>query len=243
MKKTVFLLLYLVVVTGCKTIYVNQEAQKTVQEHMSLGIIGEKNGFVLEQSYHHIGLPKYETPIKVQVTPISFNKLSFKAFEKAKQSQNTSIKIDYIDSLDIKPQFLKLDIADRVAVINSLNSQVNNDILLFLKNQNEAHMVTTLSVVFNNETMDILKNAEEVILEQAGVKNYVLKTYQDGLGQHTIHFKEGVAFAYKTSNACWQENDRRQLKIADIVSFGNKCPKDTYRIAKRAKKKVNYFKL
>lgn len=215
--------------------------QSTTQP-LSLGTIGEQKNFVLDLDYNHTALPKYLSPIKVNVSEVKFTKNTFKGYAQSKSLQVKEFALQYVDSIEAKPRFLKLEIADRVAIINSLNNKENKDVNDFLKNKDDAHIITALAVAFDKENFNRLINAEEVHLEMVGVNAYALNIYKNKRMEQIIHFKEGVVFAYKVSYFCWQENEKFQLGIADIVQGNENCPCKTYRSAKRAKKKINYFK-
>jgi len=226
--------------TSCRTLSVQQERQMKTTQNIQLGTIGVHKNFMLEQDYNFAAFPQFQHPIKVQVNGVPFNKAKLKAFENAKRTQNKSVVVKYVDSVKPKPHFLKLEIADRVAVLKSLNSEGNKDVFQFLQTKSNAHLVSTISVVFDAETAAKLSTAQEVFLEHTGINNYVLKTYDTNKEQHSIHFSEGVVFGYQTSKACWKENKKRQLEIVDFVESDDRCPIDTHRLAKKAKKKINY---
>ena len=219
-----------------------QESQNTTTQQIILGTVGEQKRFVLEQDYNHTALPKYKLPIKVNVNAIVFTKPTFKAFSKAKVSQSQNVSINFVDSLHTKPKFLKLELADRITVLNALNAKENRDVFQFLQNKSEAHLVTSISIAFNTKDITTLINAEEVFLEVDGIKNYALKTYKNGELQQTIQFNQGIIFGYQTSSCCWKQNDKYQLEIVDIVERNDQCPNKTYKSSKRAKKKINYYK-
>ncbi|MFI1772551.1 hypothetical protein [Thalassobellus citreus] len=242
MNKYVVLLNIGLFFVSCKTLSIQNEQQSITTQNLQLGTVGEQKGFVLEQDYNSIALPKYEQPIKIRVHLVPFSKSTFKAYKKAKTFQNGDVILNYIDSVKTKPTFLKIEIADRIAVLNALNNQVNKDVLLFLKNRTQAHLVTSISTVFNQELTEALRHAEEVYLETSGINNYVLKTYKDKKQQRIILFEEGVMFAYQTSNACWKENDAHQLQLVDLVESNDSCPSKASRSAKEKKKKINYNK-
>lgn len=225
---------------SCKSISVNNESQKTTTQNIQLGTIGEQKDFILEQDYNHIALPKYKNLIKVNIIKNSFNKSTYKAFKKAEILQNVSVAIEYVDSSKVKPSFIKLEIADRLPIINSLNN--NNDIFEYLKNKSASHIITSLSIAFDIDILQSIQNSDEAYLADSGIDGYVLVLFKDEIEQRIIKFMEGVVFAYQASNFCWQEDDRRQLNIVDIVESTDKCPSNTYRSAKRAKKKINYYK-
>ncbi|WP_290698282.1 hypothetical protein [Lacinutrix sp.] len=243
MTRYIYLFLIVAFITSCKTISIAQDYQKTTTQNIQLGTVGEQKNFVLEQDYNHTALPKYQTPIKVNVSVLDFNKTIHKAFANAKENQNQAITVNYVDSLKRKPKYLKLEIADRVAVLNALNSKENKDVFSFLETKTEAHLISSIALALNPNDLIAITAADEVFLEVTGIKNYALKLYKNKLVQQTIMFNDGVVFAYKTSSCCWKQNDKYQLEIVDLVQGRDKCPSDTYRFAKRAKKKIDYYKL
>lgn len=243
MRKFIFLtIIASVLFSSCKTVYIQQEANKITLQSLQLGTVGEQKNFVLEQDYNHTAIPKYKKTIKVKVDLVDFNKTSFKAFTNAKRAQSKNISVNYVDSLANKPKYLKLEIADRVAVLNALNSKENKDVFNFLHTKKEAHLVSSIALAVNVNDITAITTADEVFFETTGIKNYALKLYRDKTVKQTILFNDGVVFAYKTSSCCWKQNDKQQLKIVDLVEGNDKCPSNTYRFAKRANKKIDYFK-
>jgi len=243
MIKYISIFILVISFTSCKSISINKETQKITTQNIQLGTVGEQKSFLLEQDYNHTALPNYKTPIKVFVNALNFNKSTFKAFTNAKINQTKKVTINYVDSLEIKPKYLKLDIADRVAVLNTLNSKTNKDVFQFLKNKDESHIVTSISLALSNTDIKAVSNADEVFLEVTGIKNYALKLYKDKTVKQTILFSDSVVFSYKTSSCCWKQNDKYQLKVVDLAEGGNDCPNQSYKSSKRAKKDINYYKL
>ena len=103
-----------------------------------LGVIGEDKQFVFEQDYNHTAIPQYNAPLKVQVSAQYFNMSIFKAYDKAAINQKSNFTVD---SLSNKPQFLKLDLPDRVRVLNALNSKLNNNVKYYVSNKKETHII------------------------------------------------------------------------------------------------------
>lgn len=227
---------------NCKSISVYNESQYTTTQNIAIGTIGLNKDFIIERDYNNVAIPKYDNPIKVNVSFIAFNKTSFKAFEDAKKNQNSTIDVVYNDSVDIKPRYLKLEVSDRLEVLNSLNSDANKSLFELLKTKKGAHLVTSVALVLSASEMMDLANAEELFLEGSGIKSYSLNTYKDGALQKVMKFNEGVIFAYQASNACWKQNDKYQLEIVDLVETNDKCPSYTYRSSKQAEKKIDYYK-
>jgi len=229
-------------ICGCKTVSVQNKQYKTTTQKITLGSIGISENFALEQTYNHIGFPNYAEALKIQITPIPFNKVTHKAFEQAKGFQPANITVTYIDSIKVKPKFVNIETSDKVTLISLLNNNYNKNIKDYLQNQKNSHIVTNISIALDQKDLEELLLAEEVFIEAIGVKSAGLKAYKEGKLVNTFTFNEGVIFAYRVSSPCWKENDKYQLQIVDLVEGDNGCPNQTYQSAKRAKKKVDYFK-
>lgn len=232
----------LFIVLSCKTISVQNKQHFQTSQNITLGSIGIDENFILEKTYSNIGFPKYFRPVKVNVIPTYFSKSTYAAFKDAKPSQNGTINISYYDSLDVKPKFLSINISDKIALISLLNHKENTDVKDFLLNQNESQIVTSIAVVFGKSNHDLLKDAEEIFIEQSGLNNIALKIYKDSKFIKTLNFNEGIVFSYRSASVCWKENSKYQLKIVDLIEGDNSCPQQTYKSSKRAKKDINYYK-
>src|SRR5690606_27666322 len=159
--KCLFVLMILVF-TACKTISVQDNQYQTTNEQIVLGSIGQDANYLLESSYYSTAIPNYTTPIKVQATGVSFNKSSFKKFQQAQAFQSKAFQITYVDSLELKPSFLNLEIVDQVGLITLLNDKTNQDIKEYLVNRTESHMVTKISIAFPETILKVVQEAEEV---------------------------------------------------------------------------------
>lgn len=232
-------LLFLV---SCKSISVQNKQYQTTTQQVVLGSVGQDEHFVLEKTYNHIGIPNYSKPLKLYVTQIPFDKTTLRAFEKANVLQAAKLNINYVDSLDTTPTFLNIQTVDEIGLIQMLNGKENNDVKNYMMNQDQSHVISNISVVFDKTVMQQIIKAEEVFLEPSGIKSYTLNLYSNKQLIKPIHFNEGVIFGYRTSSACWKEDEKYQLQIVDLIEGDNKCPNKTYKSAKRAKKKINYFK-
>ncbi|EGV42287.1 hypothetical protein BZARG_382 [Bizionia argentinensis JUB59] len=244
MKKTSLFVLFLTILsTGCKSLTVQQKQYTTTIQKVVLGSVGQDENYILKKTYSSLAVPDYNKPIKVSATPILFNKTSLKRFKNAQKLQAKEVQVNYIDSLMLKPKFLNLQTVDDVALIALLNNNTNADIKNYLINKNNAHIVTSISIAFNENTMQDILKAEEVFLESAGLKSIALNLYNNKALVKSIHFNEGVVFAYRVSQFCWKENSKHQLEIVNLIEGITSCAKKTYKSAKRAKKEINYYKL
>ncbi len=242
LKQPLIVLCLILLFSNCKTVSVNQEVQKTTNNQVVLASIGLQKNNVLQTDFNNTAIPAYAKPIKVFVSTISFDKKTYKAFTEAGQSQQPTFKITYIDSLPNKPKFVSLKIADRVNLIQMLNSKENAEVKNYLTNKEDANVITSVSLALSEQMLNEVMQSNKMFLIQDGLKNYALQLYKNNKPIKTVQFSEGVIFAYRTSNCCWQENEKHQINIVDLVDGQNSCPNKTYKSAKRAKKKVNYFK-
>jgi hypothetical protein len=227
---------------SCKTVSVQNEQQQTTSNTKILGAIGMKSTSFSGTDYNTIGLPVISEPIKVNISQELFSNATYKAFQKAKEMSITGVNVLYNDSSKIKLKFLKIDIADKVSLLHALNQKDNLGIKEYLATDKEAHLITGISIVLSESETKLLLEAQEVFLQEVGQKSYALVAYSNNQEQGKILFKQGVVFAYRPSYACWQEDSKYQLQIVNLVEGQRSCSPKTYKSAKRAKKKINYFK-
>ncbi|TCK65001.1 hypothetical protein DFQ05_2213 [Winogradskyella wandonensis] len=211
-------------------------------ERLQLGEVGEDKNFLLEKDYSHTAIPIYEEHIKVNVQSQEFSRASYNLFLKSKEKQHHSVKVDYTDSLKVKPRYLELSIADRVSVINSIMSNENTGVDNYLLNKPDAHLISSISIVFTNEQQNRIQEADEVFVKSFGVKSYALYLYRKGVLIDTIPFSNGVVFKYSTSNFCWKQEGYSAWSIVDIVENDESCPKGTYRSPKKEKSLNQYLR-
>lgn len=229
----------MLLLTSCKTLSINEVSQTNTTQQVTLGSIGLEKDFILQNEFNNTSIPAYNEPIKVSLIVTPFNKQAFKMFAKANALQSAKVAITYIDSIKTKPTYIKLQIADKVAVINALNSEENSSVKAYLNHNAHANVLMSISMALNQSDLDAITKADAVFLAEKGYKTYVLQLYTNAVKTQTIKFNQGVVFGFKGSNCCWQANKRHQLDIVDLVTKFNNCPHNTYRSAKRAKKKMN----
>ena len=128
-------------------------------------------------------------------------------------------------------------------MISALNHVDNKGVFDILSFQETAGVITSVSLALDQNHYNTLRDAKSVFLEMQGDKDYVLKIYDNTQKPQEIALKEGVIFAYNVSNACWQQNKQFKIDIVTLTDQNSNCPKKTFKSAKHAEKKINYFKL
>jgi len=207
-----------------------------------LGSIGNTSDDLFKNNFKIAALADYKSPIRVSVTPVTFSKSSYKIFLKARKYQMVNVNPQMNDSIKTKPKFVTVQIADRVALIDELNSSYNRTVKDYLNRQAKATLVTSISMALSQENINKIAQADVVFLAQNKLKDYVLQLHNGNDALETIKFNQGVVFAHKSSSSCWQENENLQLSIVDLVEGNTSCPPKTYKYAPRAIKKIDYFK-
>ena len=250
MNKNIYLIYFIAfALCSCKTLSLDQESKIKTTQSLELGNIGSGKDFLLQKEFKSASYPKYSNPIKLSVLKIPFNKLNYKSFLKAKAIQSSPVNIKYVDSLKEKPYYIKLKIADKVTLINTLNNKANHGVKNYLELHPQANVITSLSMAFNDQDLKLLERAKSVFLIEEFSKTYALQVQTEENKTKVIPFNQGVVFTYKSSNCCWQGKRRYQPTIVDVVSEFNNCPNGSFKSANKAKKKVaskkniNYFKL
>lgn len=241
MKKLIFILVFIFIFFSCKPVIVNHEVKNATATNLELGNIGLPGRSLLEYKFKTTAIPRFKNKVRIEIEQANFNKGKFNTYLKASPENKSGIV--YIDSLENKPQFVELKIIDRVGLITAINEDL--EVLNYLKNtQGEVKIITSLSIALSNNYLNTIINAESLFLTYEGKfkKHQILAINKNG-EKNIINFSEGSAFTYSVSSFCWQENERKQVVIADIIDSWNSCPSKTYKKARRAKKKVNYYKL
>jgi len=239
-KYSLLLVSFILVTIGCKSASLQQVTQTTTTQQIVLGSVGLNKDFILQTSYSSAAIPAYKKPIKLSTLTLPFTKQIHRKYLKAKASQSANFTINYIDSLNVKPKYLQLKIADKVTLIDALNHN-NKSVKAYLSHDKSANIINGISIALNENDLQLIQKADAVFLVEKGIKNYALQLYKENLKTEVIWFNQGVVFAFEASSCCWQENNRHSLDIVDVVSKYNSCPNKTYRNSERAKQKTKSF--
>lgn len=241
MKKLIFILVFIFIFFSCKPVIVNHEVKNATATNLELGNIGLPGRSLLEYKFKTTAIPRFKNKVRIEIEQANFNKGKFNTYLKASPENKSGIV--YIDSLKNKPQFLELKIIDRVGLLTAINEDI--EVLNYLKSaQEDIKIITSLSIALNNNLLETITTAESLFLiyKETFKKHQILAVNKNGK-ESIINFGEGTAFTYGISSFCWQENERKQIVIADIIDSWSSCASKTYKKARRAKKKVNYYKL
>lgn len=172
-----------------------------------------------------VGVPELKEKIRLSFQKKPFTKRSLGKYNKNKLQKEQ--KLEIIDSLDIRPFFYKLEIADKIGLITALNQPVNSDLKTFLETTQGNFIVTSSNIFFPPEVSSLIDQASEVYLINNKQSSYSLELLNKDRSRTVIDFKEGTSFDYEFSALCWRENNRHQPEIAAFRRKGRSCPGET----------------
>ncbi|MGY3793194.1 hypothetical protein [uncultured Aquimarina sp.] len=241
-KTLIVIVISVVTMISCRSISVNKSAMHTATTTpVALGVIGIHENQMRNTDFQVTAIPNYQQNIRVGVTPVHFDNTTYKAYLQASTQNKQQIK--YVDSLEKKPKFLKLEIIDWVGLISELEQDYNQQTISYLKRQKDAEIIASVSMAVNQQILLEIQQAEAVFLVNKKYKQYELALVKDGKPHKYIDFGNTTLFGYRLSYFCWGENEKRRVSLFDIVDENDQCPKNTYKNADKAKENINYFKL
>ncbi len=182
-------------------------------------------GLMQSGKFLEFGVPELEEKIRLSFQKKPFTKKSLKAYNREVFQKEGELEI--IDTLDIRPFFYKLEIADKIGIITALNQPENSDLITFLVTTQENLIVTALNMYFPPEVAALIDQASEVYLISNKQSSYSLELLNKDRSRTVIDFKEGKSFDYVFSAFCWRENNRHQPEIAGFRRKGGSCPGET----------------
>ncbi len=241
-KKYLLLVFIITTITGCRSVTVNKVRMHTASTTpIAPGVVGVQENRLQSSDFQVTAIPEYKQPIRLGVTELDFNAATYKAY--LKTSKTNSQQINFVDSLETKPKFIKLEVLDQLTVISELQKEHNTQTIGYLKNQKDAAIVSTISLAYQADLLNEIGSAEAVFLINDNYKQYSLSLVKNGKSYKTIALSDVTIFGYRLSYFCWGQNDKNRIVIFDIVDEADPCTKNTYRNASKAKEKIDYLKL
>ncbi len=215
-----------------------QESFLTVPELAS--IVTARESFMYT-THEQVGVPNWETPLKVHVQELPFNKSSYTTYSMYMQRAGRINSVPYVDSLPYKPKYLRLQLLDKIALAGLLNDEINSDTRAYLEKDEAYKMVTYLDITTADDIIPLLLGAETVILEQDDYKNLYLVLLA-GDQEQQLSFYDLQVFDYGLSAFCWGENLQYRKEIQAIIEDGETCPEGTFNKASKANSEKDYLK-
>ena len=242
MKKIIYLLIIINTI-GCQTAKIKNELYKVSQAHAELGSIGEaKSKFNLDNDFKIHSIPVLESKIRLEMQLLPFNKDINKIYAAKVAAGQAQVKINYMDSIPVKPVYATLSIISLTDFATELNGVQNKSVISYLKDTKQAVVVTGVAIAFTEDDIAKLKQADTYYLINNLDKKYNVALYKEGKRIGTIDLQSGTLLAYNLSKFCWAINDRQQWYVGDIVKDNTSCKGNTKSRIKE-KEEINLFKM
>ena len=217
MRSKHYLMLWALLIISCGPI---KELGGTQNNTPSLGTIGKEHKSILNKNFEQIGSPKIEEGITISVLEIPFTKSEFKTYVQYKKGRGEESNLVFIDSIASKPEYLKLNISDKINLLTQLNNESNSNVRSYLANDEEYAIVTEISLLANENLTDRLKKAEHVFLVEDNNGLLILEILESN--QRTlVKWSDLEIFDYGLSgfSSCPKGTEKKPSKLNDIKPY------------------------
>lgn len=242
--KPLSFILFLLLLTSCKTVPINNSSYKTAKENVEIGSIGYSKSNFFENNFSTTAFPYLNNKIRVSAEIVPFNKRLNKLYNKKIKFNQNQNSIHYVDSLDIKPELCVLKILDINGLVNEINSTDNKSLSEFLKETKKSKIVTSIAIKFSQDELIKIKQADTYYIANSQEKKYILHLYKGGKKTEVIDLQyNSVVIGYKLSKCCWSLNTRNQWYLTDLINEYSSCKGTSSATIKNEKEIKNLLKL
>ena len=195
-----------------------------------LGAIGVFNEYVLDSHYSTKAYPALKDPVRLSKQLLSIQKRTLFA---AKDSSAVTPK----DSL-----LVRFEMLDKMKLITQLNADKPG--LEYLKKAEDYRIVTAVHLDLDEAQLQRIAKADSYYLVNHKTGTLSIELRKDDAPIDMLEFSECTIVEVDYANFCWGQNQRREIVIFDMIPPGSKCNPETYRTARKAKKKhqINFWK-
>lgn len=240
MKKIIGLILIIISIS-CNTIKAKENTFKESDSNVELGALGEaKSTMGLANNFTITAYPTIEGKIKLDISIVPFTKKANKSYQTKSNFNQQQTKINYVDSLPVKPEMVSIRIADISTMVSELNTKNNQPTFKFIKNNERTSIISSVLLSLSQTDIDRLRQADTYYLVQTDVAKYHIALYKSGKKVELVNLSNAIILGYIVSNFCWFENERGEWQIADIIEKGHSCKGNTYKKIKSKKEKSLY---
>lgn len=211
---------------------------------IELGSVGNAlSKFNLDNVFEIKSLPVLENKIRLNVTVVPFTKTTAKAYLSKNKYQQGLAKLNYIDSLPVKPELVTIQIADKLSYVNELNADYNKSLFTLIEDLQKVSIISSVAVYINNEDLIKIKQADAYYLVNNQDKKYTMALYKQGKKMETLELSQNTIIGYQTNTFCWAQTQSGKWYIADMVVKPNVCKGKTFSKVKEKRKEENLFKM
>lgn len=234
--------IFFLILLSCQTAKIKKETYKTITSTTELGAIGQYQGFLINKDFTSKVYPKLENKIRLDVQVLPFNKKLNKTYISKQKYNQSQAKIEYVDSLDVKPELVILSLLDVSGYVTELNAAHNDEAFRFIKNTRNSTAVSSIAIALNPADIAKIRQADTYYLVNKQDKKYSLALFKLGKQTELLDLDPTAIIACQLSYFCWAENKKGQWIIADMNKKNHSCKGNTYQNI-RENKEQNLFKM
>lgn len=221
--KLIYIFLFSII-ASCKSFQYKQSLDASLPELCTLGIY---TTYLLGNDYQPKTITNLKEPIRLQWE------------ETTLQKREIFIKKDSLSPPQKDSILITFEVLDKLGLLEQINT--DKELMRYLRKNEKYRLVSQVTVHFPDAILQQIRSSDEIYLAQTKAKTLSLSLLKDNKVIDQIEFTQGRIVKFKTSSFCWALNKRREPEIFDLVPEGTECQGETYRTAKKAKKK-NEFK-
>lgn len=191
-----------------------------------LGSVGKvESPFLQDNSFTSIGCVRIHQMHRVEAVSKTMDKSDYLRYTKyMKASGNLDIPV-FQDSISGKPVFHQLVLTNIVALTEELQSEQNQPLLNFLKEDAGFRILTKVSAVIPKSHEQQIKTADNLWLKE---ENGLLSLqFNSGSEAVKIPWTSLLVFDFETHQACWQKDNRGAYGIGLLIPSDSSCPGNT----------------
>jgi hypothetical protein len=211
------------ILVSCKTAKVKDREYKVSSANTEIGSIGFSKSAIAQNDFTTRSFPRLENKLRVEVSVSPFNKKFNKIYQQKARFNQNQAKIQYIDSLETKPEVVTITILDIAGFVNEINGTNNKDIIDYLSNTEKAKVVTSIVTTLSTDNLSKIKQADTYYLVNNQDSKYVLALFKANKKMETIDLQSGVVLAYELSKFCWAMDSKGKWHLADLVDENSAC--------------------
>ena len=223
MKPVLFVVLLILLSINCAPL---SNIKHDINPPLSLGEIGKSNTSFLHRDMQAVGKPSLSRPIPIQVREVPFVKSAYKKYTELNKMKGQETKVQFVDSLPIKPKYISLEISDMVALADQLNEEANKGIRSYLAKDAANKILVQVSAMASNTIVDKVLLADGIFLTQDR-NNLLGIELVSGSSREFVVLSEFEVFDYGTGSFCWGLDRYGNERIEVIALNGDSCPKET----------------
>ena len=238
MKQTYVFILLTCVLMSCNSIKSLAVKEGSIP---FIGTIGKERGNLLKSEFRSVGHANIKKPIGLALQTVPFTRSTFKEYLNAMESKGAKSSLNYIDSVETKPSYIVLSIADKIGLKESLNDETNQEVKSYLEKDAACRLVSTISVVLDAKSAQVLTHADGLFLVTDAYGILQIEVVENGK-RDMISFPKDQIFDYSLMGVCWGENRVGKLMIETFNDDG-RCPEGTKKNAKKLDEFQSVLKL